>query len=276
VQRVDSSAGRIKVGGAGRSNATPNLDTGKIFAGNASNQAVTTNVAYIDIANSRVGIGTTSPTEALTVKSNQSFVSPDGTDEITISMLDSDTLSISGDAGQLFSITDTLSGTIFSVNDISGIPSIEVDDDGTVRLAEYSGNVLIGTATDDGSNKLQVNGSIVGTSVNTTHASDNSELTTLTSTSATQIASLTAADFRSAKVYIQATDTVSSEYHVTELLLVHDGTNVTYTEYGMLYTGSAVLATFTADINSGNVRILAAGASTNSTTYKVVKTMIEA
>ena len=39
VIRADASAGIIKVGGAGRSNATPNLDNGKIFRGNASNQA---------------------------------------------------------------------------------------------------------------------------------------------------------------------------------------------------------------------------------------------
>jgi len=39
VIRADAAAGIIKVGGAGRSNATPNLDDGKIFKGNASNQA---------------------------------------------------------------------------------------------------------------------------------------------------------------------------------------------------------------------------------------------
>jgi hypothetical protein len=60
------------------------------------------------------------------------------------------TLSFDGSAGQLFSITNDMTGTIFSVNDVSGIPSIEVDDDGTIRFAEYSGNVLIGTATDTG------------------------------------------------------------------------------------------------------------------------------
>jgi hypothetical protein len=68
-----------------------------------------------------------------------------------------------GTSGQLFSIVDSLTGTIFSVNDVSGIPSIEVDDDGTIRLAEFAGNVLIGTATDNGTNILQVDGSI-GTS----------------------------------------------------------------------------------------------------------------
>ncbi len=40
VQRSHASAGSIKVGGAGRSNATPNLNNGKIFLGNGSNQAV--------------------------------------------------------------------------------------------------------------------------------------------------------------------------------------------------------------------------------------------
>jgi hypothetical protein len=42
VQRSHASAGIIKVGGAGRTNATPNLNSGKIFYGNGSNQSVAT------------------------------------------------------------------------------------------------------------------------------------------------------------------------------------------------------------------------------------------
>ena len=41
VQRVHASSGSIKVGGAGRTNDTPNLDDGNIFIGNGSNQATT-------------------------------------------------------------------------------------------------------------------------------------------------------------------------------------------------------------------------------------------
>lgn len=67
------------------------------------------------------------------------------------------TLSFEGSAGQLFSIANSMSGTIFSANDVSGIPSIEVLDSGVIKLGQYSGNVLLGTATDNGS-KLQVNG----------------------------------------------------------------------------------------------------------------------
>ena len=40
VIRSHASAGIIKVGGAGRANATPNLDSAKMFLGNSSNQSV--------------------------------------------------------------------------------------------------------------------------------------------------------------------------------------------------------------------------------------------
>lgn len=74
------------------------------------------------------------------------------------------TVSFEGSAGQLFSVTNSLTGTLFSVNDVSGIPSIEVLDTGTVKLAQYNGNVIIGGTTWDGSSKLQVNGTITETS----------------------------------------------------------------------------------------------------------------
>jgi len=67
IRRVQQSAGSITVGGAGRTNATPNLNEGRLFVGNASNQAVADSTAYVDIANSRVGIGTTSPSVPLEV-----------------------------------------------------------------------------------------------------------------------------------------------------------------------------------------------------------------
>lgn len=53
------------------------------------------------------------------------------------------TLSFEGSAGQLFSITNDLTGSIFSVNDVSGIPSIEVFANGQINMAQYGGNVSI-------------------------------------------------------------------------------------------------------------------------------------
>lgn len=63
---------------------------------------------------------------------------------VTLTVLDDGTLSFDGSSGQLFSISDSLTGVIFAVNDVSGIPSIEVLDDGTITLGEFAGNVVIG------------------------------------------------------------------------------------------------------------------------------------
>lgn len=68
------------------------------------------------------------------------------------------TISFEGSAGQLFSITNTLTGTLFSVNDVSGIPSIEVLDSGLIKLAQYGGNVGIGTSSVTAGFRLQVRG----------------------------------------------------------------------------------------------------------------------
>ena len=76
------------------------------------------------------------------------------------------TLSWEGSAGQLFSITNDLTGTIFSVNDISGIPSIEVYANGNISMAEFSGNVGIGTTS--ATSKLTVNGEVSATDFNST------------------------------------------------------------------------------------------------------------
>lgn len=50
--------GQIKVGGAGRSNATPNLDKGYLFVGNDSDRSVQDNTIYVSSSANRVGINT--------------------------------------------------------------------------------------------------------------------------------------------------------------------------------------------------------------------------
>jgi hypothetical protein len=66
---------------------------------------------------------------------------------ILLRVLDDNTLSFEGSSGQLFSLNNNLStGWIFAVSDISGIPSFRINADGTIGLAEYSGNIGIGTA----------------------------------------------------------------------------------------------------------------------------------
>jgi hypothetical protein len=54
---------------------------------------------------------------------------------------------VRGTAGQLFSVSDTFTGTVFAASDVSGIPSIEVLDTGLVKLAQYNGLVTVSTGT---------------------------------------------------------------------------------------------------------------------------------
>ena len=50
---------------------------------------------------------------------------------------------VQGSQGQLFSVTDSLSGSLFSVNDISGIPIMEVFSDNTIKMGTFNQEAII-------------------------------------------------------------------------------------------------------------------------------------
>jgi hypothetical protein len=52
-------------------------------------------------------------------------------------------LNVVGSQGQLFSVVDTLTGSLMSVNDISGLPILEVFSDDRVVMGEYATNALV-------------------------------------------------------------------------------------------------------------------------------------
>jgi hypothetical protein len=74
--------------------------------------------------------------------------------------------SIDGTNGRLFSVTDSLSGLLFSVNDIAGLPIIEAFDNDTVIMGAYNRNdfiitgnsVGIGAIPNTGTSKLYISG----------------------------------------------------------------------------------------------------------------------
>jgi hypothetical protein len=93
----------------------------------------------------------------------------------------------------------------------------------------------------------------------------------VTSTSQYTCDSMSATAFRSARYTVQVTNVTDSTYQITEILLIHDGTTPSMTEYSTIFTGSAREASFDADISSSNVRLLATPASTDSMQFKVVR-----
>jgi len=94
---------------------------------------------------------------------------------------------------------------------------------------------------------------------------------TTTTESQTSIDSFSASTYRSAKYQVQITR--GSEYQVTEISIVHDGSDSYGTEYATLKTGET-LSTFSTDISGGNVRLLATPSSSTSTVFKFTKTAI--
>jgi len=95
--------------------------------------------------------------------------------------------------------------------------------------------------------------------------------TTVASTSATTIASHAAATYRTVKYLVQCTQ--GTDYHSTEVNLIHDGTTVYITEYGSLWDNAA-LGTFDATISGGNILLQITAGSASSMTTKVISTAI--
>jgi hypothetical protein len=92
--------------------------------------------------------------------------------------------------------------------------------------------------------------------VDTTYNLD-SATATVASLTQTAIASFSSTTFGGGKVTIQAFDSVTGARTMCELLIVHNGTTASATEYGIVNTGASAIATYDVDINTGNVRILA-------------------
>ena len=95
--------------------------------------------------------------------------------------------------------------------------------------------------------------------------------TSISSTSATTIASHAAATYRTVKYLVQCTQ--GTDYHSTEINLIHDGTTVYITEYGSLWD-NASLGTFDATISGGNILLQITAGRASSMTTKVISTAI--
>ena len=88
--------------------------------------------------------------------------------------------------------------------------------------------------------------------------------TTTTSTATVAISTTTR---NVLKLVIHIKDNVTSEVHCVEALALRTGATAMLTTYGEMYSGASALASFTADVSGGSLRILVTPASTNSTTF---------
>jgi uncharacterized coiled-coil DUF342 family protein len=86
------------------------------------------------------------------------------------------------------------------------------------------------------------------------------------------VMSISATTYRSVSYQIQAVQ--GSNYNMTTINVIHDGTTTYMNEFGTLNQPTGI-ATFSTDINSGALRLLGYPASSSSTTFKVIFTALQ-
>jgi hypothetical protein len=124
-----SPGARLEVKGSGTTSATTALRVE-----NANQSA-----SLVALDNGLVGIGIIPTSASLHVNGNAYISASFSTSSaaLTVYKSGSTVLDVQGSQGQLFSITDSLSGSLFSVNDISGLPILEVFSDNTILMGDY-------------------------------------------------------------------------------------------------------------------------------------------
>lgn len=169
---------------------------------------------------------TTANAQSLFVVNNANVI---GTLNVTGSIVTSNTLSISG-AVNLTSTLNVAGTTSLTNTNITGALTITAPQIGlTVANANVTYSLQVGTL--------------------------NVTTNTVTTSSSGQVVldKFPTSQLSSAKYFIQVKS--GTDLMTTEMIFVHDETNVWITEYGTIQTGPS-LGTFSADISSGDVRLL--------------------
>jgi len=99
-----------------------------------------------------------------------------------------------------------------------------------------------------------------------------SGILTTTSTSDAAVMSISASTYRSVNYQIQVTR--GTNYNMTTINVIHDGTDTYMTEYGTINQPVGI-ATFSSDISGGSLRLIGHPSSSSSTTFKVIFTALQ-
>ena len=145
---------------------------------------------------------------------------------------------VQGSQGELFSITDSLTGSLFSVNDISGLPILEVFSDNTTLIGDYQDPMLITT-----------------------------KKVTMTNSGSFVVYSLPTASYDTA--FFDYSIKSGSNARAGQIMAIQSGSSVNFTETTTTDFGSTTAVSFTVIVSGSNM-VLTGSASTGSWTIKTI------
>ncbi len=206
--------------------------------------ALTQSVMFADVSTSNVGIGTSSPTKKLDVLGD-ARISGTGQNILTLIGSGNSTTSplftVQGSSGELFTVSDNLVGSLFSVNNISGLPVLEAFSDDTILMGTYSAPSLNSTAK------------------------------VIATTGTTNIFSIPTSAYTGA--FFDYTVSDGTNLRAGNIMSIWSGTSVNMTEVQTTSFGSTTGLTFNMVVSSGNAILTTSGATGNWTVKTIVRSI---
>ena len=230
---TDTPSARVQVRGSGATSATTALIV---------QNSTPTNIITV-LNNGVVGINRT-PTASLdvagTTRLSGSFNTATSGSILTVigSGSTQPIFTVQGSQGELFSITDSLTGSLFSVNDISGLPILEVFSDNTTLIGDYQDPMLVTT-----------------------------KKVTMTNSGSFVVYSLPTASYDTA--FFDYSIKSGSNARAGQIMAIQSGSSVNFTETTTTDFGSTAAVSFTVLVSGSNM-VLTGSASVGSWTIKTI------
>ncbi len=191
-----------------------------------------------------VGINTTTPSATLHVAgtnlmsaATQNVLTIVGSGNSTTSPI----FTVQGSSGELFSVTDSLIGSLFSVNDISGLPIMEVFSDNTTLMGSY-----------------------LAPSLNTTSR-------VIATTGTTNVYSIPTSAYTGA--FFDYTVSDGTNLRAGNIMSIWSGSSVNITETQTTDFGNTSGLTFNMVVTSGNAILRTSGVTGNWTVKTIVRSI---
>ena len=167
-------------------------------------------------------------------------------------------------------VDDQITNQDLDVSDGSVSSSVDLDSQ-SLTIQGTSNEVDVALSSQTYTVGLPNDVTVAGTlTVNTGIANTMSLSNTLTNVGQTTnqiiLHTLDSSEYRSVEYSIQVDQ--GSNFHLTKLLTIHDGTTAYLTEYGTIFNNSTI-ATYNVDIAGGNIRLLATAGSATAANYVV-------